>query len=86
MSQSFKRMVEKLREQDQEINLQVENQTKKIRLQQKETELLNLELKKFKIAVDNASDHITILDDSFQFLYVNNTFLEDYFCKIEDVI
>jgi PAS domain-containing protein len=48
----------------------------KILEHEKETLILNTELQKFKAAVDNASDFISIINQDNKILYINQSFLD----------
>lgn len=86
LSRSFKDMLTKVRETDKEIRRQVFRQTRKIIAHQEETERLNLELRKFKQAVDDASDYITILNWEAKIVYVNKAFQRDLWYDLDEII
>ncbi len=83
---AFKKMVYKLRKVDEEIKEQVIKQTEEIVEQKEKIQSFNIELQKFKQAVQNASDYITILDSNMLTIYVNNSFKEDLWYSDKDVI
>ncbi len=84
LSESFQKMLIKLRSSHQEIKSQVQQQTQKIREQQKNTTLLNKQLEKFRQALDRASDFITILDKDFKVVYINQSFSKETGYYLED--
>lgn len=86
LTSAFKEMLYKVRETDKEIRKQVLKQTRKIIDHQTETERLNMELEKFKQAVDNASDYITILDWNANIIYVNKSFQKDLWYTFDEII
>ncbi|MDD3646116.1 MAG: ATP-binding protein [Candidatus Gracilibacteria bacterium] len=86
LTSAFKEMLYKVRETDKEIRKQVLKQTRKIIDHQTETERLNMELEKFKQAVDNASDYITILDWNANIIYVNKSFQKDLGYTFDEII
>jgi len=57
------------------IRSDIENKEKIIK-HEKETQKLNTELEKFKLAVDNASDFIAILNADNEILYMNQSYLD----------
>lgn len=60
-------------------------QKKEILKHEKKTIALNEELKKFKLAVDNASDFISILSEDNEVMYVNRALLDYCGYKKEDL-
>lgn len=92
LSRNFESMIKSVKSSRQDIDKQVENQTKEIKENQEylenqqkavlnilediqeeknKTELLAKDLEKFKMAVENASDHIVITDIEGIVLYAN---------------
>jgi len=68
------------------IRKQIYEENEKIIKHQNEIEELNLELKKFKKAVDNASDYITILNSEKVVLYLNNSFKKELWYSDEEIL
>lgn len=71
LSRAFDNMTSALRDSHIEVKRKVEDQTKEIQSQKAASELLAADLKKFKLAVANASDHIVITDPQGFIIYAN---------------
>jgi len=85
LSREFNKISGALKESQENINLKVEEQTKELKnretlLQEQQLALLNIlddaeearvDLEKFKLAVENASDHIIITDSNGKIVYAN---------------
>ncbi len=85
ISKSFQIMLEQLKRKDEEVNIQVEAQTKKIKTQKEITDKLNVELKKFELAVNNATDFITIMDSDLNPIYINNSFIKEIWYTLNEI-
>jgi PAS domain S-box-containing protein len=69
-----------------QITQQLENLIKTQQTQQKKIRKLYEQVKKFQQALDNASDHITIVDKNASILYINKSLSEKIGYKLEDVL
>lgn len=58
----------------------------KILEHEKETLILNTELQKFKAAVDNASDFISIINQDNKILYINQSFLDYVWFSYDELV
>ncbi|MFC1687349.1 ATP-binding protein [Patescibacteria group bacterium] len=70
-SRAFDEMTKAIKKSRAEVDKKVEEQTKDIQRQKKRAERLAHDLKKFQLAVDNASDHIVITDSNGICIYMN---------------
>lgn len=86
LTDSYIDMIKRLRNKDIEVKHQVLKQTNKIIKQNKDLKKLNVEFRKFQLAVDNASDYITILNTGFKTIYVNKSFERNLWYKTVDII
>jgi len=73
LARIFNKMATSLQITTEEIEQKVANQTKIIKQQKKIAEDLALERKKFYLSVENAAEHIVILDTQQNIIYANKT-------------